>query len=70
MQGRLARLERARSSCNGVYPLPSFQEGPDVDANLQLLCSSCNSVKNARTLEQLRDATKARGTHVSLSEGG
>ena len=51
---------------------PRSEEGPDIDANLQLLCSSCNSVKNARimTLEQLREATKARGTHVSLSEGG
>ena len=50
---------------------PRSEEGPDIDANLQLLCSSCNSVKNARimTLEQLREATKARGTHVSLSEG-
>ena len=39
----------------------------DVDANLQLFCSSCNSVKNARimTLEQLREATKARGPRVS-----
>ncbi len=51
---------------------PRSEEGPDIDANLQLLCSSCNSVKNDRimTLEQLREATKARGTHVSRSEGG
>lgn len=44
---------------------PTAAEGPDVDSNLQLLCPSCNSIKGARimSIEQLREETKARGTH-------
>ena len=51
---------------------PTSQDGPDIDANLQLLCGNCNSVKNARIIpiEQLREETKARRTHVSISGDG
>ena len=51
---------------------PTSADGPDIDANLQLLCGNCNSVKNSRIIpiEQLREETKARGTHISVSGGG
>ncbi len=51
---------------------PTSADGPDIDANLQLLCGNCNSVKNSRIipLEQLREETKARRTHFSISGGG
>ncbi len=49
---------------------PRAAEGPDVDSNLQLLCPSCNSIKGSRimTLDQLREETKTRGTHVSQAK--
>lgn len=34
---------------------PTKKDGPDIDANLQLLCGSCNSIKGARlTMAELR----------------
>ena len=49
---------------------PKAAEGPDVDSNLQLLCPSCNSIKGSRviTIDQLREETKQRGTHVSCEK--
>ena len=48
---------------------PKAAEGPDVDSILQLLCPSCNSIKGSRIMgiDQLREETKTRGTHVSCA---
>ena len=35
--------------------------GPDVDANLQLLCASCNTIKSARSMENARKRLKELG---------
>ncbi len=41
--------------------IPRKKGGPDVDRNLQLLCGSCNSIKNTRTMEQARKRLRELG---------
>ena len=78
-----ALYDQQGGRCNGCeWPMPIHalaidhiqpraQEGADVDANLQLLCPSCNSIKGARivSIEWLREETRKRGTHVSSGAG-
>ena len=41
--------------------IPRKKGGPDVDRNLQLLCSSCNRIKSTRTMEQARKRLRELG---------
>ena len=79
---KAALYEAQGGKCNGcewsmpVHALaidhihPRAAEGPDVDSNLQLLCPSCNSIKGSRIMgiDQLREETKTRGTHMSCEK--
>ena len=41
--------------------IPRAHGGPDDDANLQLLCQACNSLKGTRTMTEAIARLRARG---------
>ena len=47
------------------HVVPWIKSGPDIMANLQLLCGHCNETKKDRTMQELWKVTRARGWLVN-----
>ena len=47
------------------HVVPWSKSGPDIMANLQLLCGHCNETKKDRTMQELWKVTRARGWLVN-----